>query len=160
MTEGSGDPSKGPPGRLDALLSGVRFGQFASVGIAGAIVDVSMLVVLTEEFGILPELATVAGIESAILVMFAINERWTFAAHGQTGLGPLLRRLGRSHAVRAVGSTTQFLVFVAVYRVFFTPLSIAGIDLWLLVAKGLGMGAGVLLNYTFESLVTWKIHHE
>lgn len=158
MTAGSGD--SGPTGRLDALLSGVRFGQFASVGIVGAVVDVSVLLVLSEALGVLPEIATVAGIESAILVMFAINERWTFARHGQAGLGHLLRRLGRSHAVRAVGSTTQFLVFVAVYRYFFTAISVGGVDLWLLVAKGLGMAAGVLLNYTFESLLTWKVHHE
>ena len=154
---GDGDP---PTGRLDALLSGVRFGQFASVGIVGAVVDVTVLLVLSEGFGVLPEIATVAGIESAILVMFAVNERWTFADEGETGLGPLGYRLVRSHGVRLVGSLTQFLLFVLIYRYLTMPLSLWGIDLWLLVAKGTGMAVAVVLNYTFESLVTWQVHLE
>ena len=161
MSDGTSESTGGPPsGRLDALLSGVRFGQFASVGIVGAAVDVTVLMVLSEVFGVLPEIATAAGIETAILVMFAINERWTFASVGETGLWPTARRLVRSHLVRAAGSTTQFLLFFVIYRYFFTAISVAGIDLWLLVAKGTGMALGVVLNYTFETLLTWQVHLE
>ncbi|MFC6862453.1 GtrA family protein [Halomicroarcula sp. GCM10025817] len=144
------------PDRFEALVSGVRFGQFVSVGVVGALCDTTVLVVLTEVFGVLPEIATILGIETAILVMFAINDNWTFDAEGDhRSLG---RRLLRSHAVRAGGSTTQFVVFVVVYRLLFVPLSLLGLDLWLLVAKAGGIGVGMFVNYVFESLFTWQVH--
>jgi putative flippase GtrA len=164
-------------GRLEALSSGVRFGQFVSVGAVGAVVDTLVLVVLAEGLGLLPELATLVGIETAILVMFAVNERWTFAGEGAPGRGPLLGRLKRSHLVRVAGSLTQFGVFVLVYRGLFVavslgdiglwgtvvstagldPTMLAGLDLWLLVAKGTGIGVGMVVNYVFESLFTWRV---
>jgi putative flippase GtrA len=146
------------PRRLGALLSGARFGRFVSVGAMGAILDLSVLVVLTEVFGVLPEVATLAGIESAILLMFAINERWTFAESGAPGRRPLLRRLLRSHGVRAVGSLTQFVVFVVLYRYGGVAISVSGIDAWLVVAKVGAIGIAVVVNYTFESLFTWRVH--
>ncbi|MFB6360537.1 MAG: GtrA family protein [Halobacteriales archaeon] len=164
------------PHRIAALVSGVRFGQFVSVGAVGAMVDTVVLVTLAEGFGVLPELATLVGIESAILVMFAVNERWTFAGEGAPGRGPLLGRLKRSHAVRVAGSLTQFGVFVLVYRGLFVPVTLgqlslwsvlagglglpttlAGLDVWLLVAKGTGIGVGMVVNYVFESLFTWRV---
>ncbi len=144
--------------RLRALASGVRFGRFISVGILGALLDVTVLVVLTEGFGVLPELATLAGIESAILLMFAVNERWTFASEGTPGRRPLLARLARSHGVRAVGSLTQFVLFVVLYRYVAVGLTVWGIDAWLVVAKVGAIGIAVLVNYTFESLFTWRVH--
>ncbi len=164
-------------GRLAALASGVRFGRFVSVGVVGAVVDTVVLLTLAEGLGVLPELATLVGIETAILVMFAVNERWTFAGEGDPGRGPLLGRLKRSHLVRVAGSLTQFAVFVLVYRVLFVavtlgdlplwtaavdavglgPGSLAGLDVWLVVAKGTGIGVGMVVNYVFESLFTWRV---
>ena len=163
-------------GRVDELLSGVRFGKFVSVGLVGAVFDTAVLVTLTEGFGVVPEVATLVGIETAILVMFAINERWTFADEGEGDRRSLLGRLKRSHVVRALGSLTQFVVFVIVYRFLFVPLvlgdvgvlaagdalgvsmaGLAGLDLWLLVAKGSGIGIGMLVNYVAESLFTWRV---
>ncbi|PSQ18881.1 sugar translocase [Halobacteriales archaeon QS_8_69_26] len=143
---------------FEELVSGVRFGQFVSVGVVGAVCDTTVLVVLTEVFGVLPELATLAGIETAILVMFLLNDNWTFAAAADDGTGSLVRRLARSHAVRAVGSLTQFVVFVTVYRFAFVPASFASVDVWLLVAKGTGIGLGMVVNYVFESVFTWQVH--
>jgi len=144
--------------RLTALVSRVRFGKFVSVGIVGAVCDTAVLVVLVELAGLLEEVAVLVGIETAVLVMFALNERWTFAGAGQAGRGSLLRRLVRSHAVRAAGITTQFVVFVVVFRLLFVDLTVAGVDGWLLVAKGAGIGTGMLVNYVFESLFTWRVH--
>ena len=146
------------PKRFEALVSGVRMGQFVSVGVVGLVCDTAVLLVLTEVFGVLPELATLAGIEMAILVMFLVNDRWTFSDAGAEN--SLARRLVRSHLVRASGSTTQFLIFTAVYRLLFVPLSVVGIDLWLLVAKGSGVAVGMTVNYVFESLITWEVHRD
>jgi putative flippase GtrA len=150
MTDGTGS-------RVDALRSRVRFGQFVSVGVVGAVCDTTVLIALTS-LGVLPEIATLAGIETAILIMFAINENWTFAGEGGSGRGSLVRRLARSHGVRAAGSLTQFLVFVAVFRGVSVTVLVVGVNLWLLVAKGTGIGFGMVVNYVFESLFTWQVH--
>jgi putative flippase GtrA len=142
---------------VDALRSRVRFGKFVSVGVVGAVCDTAVLVALTR-FGVLPELATLVGIETAILVMFGINERWTFAGEGTGDTRSLFGRLLRSHGVRAAGSLTQFLVFVAVFRGVSVVVLVLGVNLWLLVAKGSGIAIGMIVNYVFESLVTWQVH--
>lgn len=143
--------------RLDALKSRKRLVQFISVGAVGTACDVTVLLVLVEVVGLLEELAFVAGFETAILVMFLINDRWTFAAEGESQRRSVLRRLGRSHAVRSAGFLTQFIVFVAVYRLLYTSLPVYGIDGWLLVAKGAGIVLGFTVNYVFESLFTWRV---
>ena len=144
---------------VDALRSRVRFGKFVSVGVIGAVCDTTVLVTLTQ-LGVLPEVATLVGIETAILVMFAINENWTFAEHGAADGRSLLGRLARSHGVRAAGSLTQFVVFVAVFRGFSVTILLAGVNLWLLVAKGGGIAVGMVVNYVFESLFTWRVHRD
>lgn len=154
------DGAPNSPDRLGSLLSGIRFGKFASVGAVGAMVDVGMLLVFTEVVGITPEIATLLSIECSILTMFAINERWTFAEHGAPGFRALGRRLVRSHGVRAVGTAAHLLVFYLLLWNQFLTVTGAGIDFWPVVAKGSGIAAGVVFNYTFESLITWKIHLE
>jgi putative flippase GtrA len=148
------------PDRLGSLLSGIRFGKFASVGAVGAVVDIGTLVILTEGVGIPAEFATLLSIECAILTMFAINERWTYADDGAPGIGPLFRRLLRSHGVRAVGTAAHLLVFYLLLWNQFMAVTALGLDLWPVVAKGTGIASGVFFNYTFESLVTWQIHLE
>ncbi|MFT4949520.1 MAG: putative flippase GtrA [Natronomonas sp.] len=144
---------------VDALRSRVRFGKFVSVGAVGAVCDTTVLVTLTQ-VGVLPEVATLVGIETAILVMFAVNESWTFADHGAGDGRSLLGRLARSHGVRAAGSLTQFVVFVAIFRGGSVTVLLAGLNLWLLVAKSGGIAVGMLVNYVFESLFTWQVHRE
>jgi putative flippase GtrA len=64
------------PDRLEPLCSGVRFGQFLSVGVVGAVSDTVVLATARLVVG-LPEVwAKAAGIETAILVMFLVNEHW------------------------------------------------------------------------------------
>jgi len=163
--------------RLSAIASGTRFGMFVSVGVFGAACDTVVLVVLTEVLGVLAEVATLAGIETAVLVMFLVNEYWTFADEGAADRGSFLARLKRSHVVRAAGVTTQFVVFVAVYRGLSRDILLGDVgpwvaltravgvgplapelDVWLLVAKGGGIAIGMLVNYVFESLFTWRVH--
>jgi putative flippase GtrA len=148
------------PDRFDALVSGVRFGQFVSVGAIGAVFDVTTLVLLTELAGVPAAYANVASIETAILVMFAVNEHWTFADEGGGGARSLGRRLVRSHVVRAGGSTLQYVLLVAVYYRVAVNLTVAGVDLWLVAVKGGAIAVAMLVNYVFESLFTWQVHRE
>ena len=145
---------------LAALTSRVRIGQFVSVGVVGAAFDTAVLVFLVELVGVLEEIALLVGIEVAIIVMFLLNDNWTFAGEGRDDRRSFVRRLAKSHVVRSGGIVTQFVVFVVVYRLLFVSFPVAGIDGWLLVAKGLGIACGLVVNYTFESLYTWRVHHD
>ena len=140
----------------DSLLSGRRFGKFASVGVVGAVFDVTTATLL-RELGVFPELAVFVGIEVAIVVMFLLNDNWTFAEQGAAGLGAALRRLLRSNLVRAGGILGQLATFWLFVRVVALDLPVAGIDGWFVVSKVAGIGTGMVVNYVAESLVTWRI---
>ena len=141
---------------VDSLLSGTRFGKFASVGAVGAAFDVTTSTVL-RELGVFPELAVFVGIEVAIVVMFLLNDNWTFAEQGAAGVRAALGRLLRSNLVRAGGIAVQLLTFRFFYRVVALELTVAGVDGWFVVSKVAGIGTGMVVNYIAESLVTWRV---
>ena len=144
--------------RVDALLSGARFGQFVSVGVVGAISDNVVLATLKLLFGV-PELwAKAAGVETAIVVMFLVNEHWTFAGQGASGRIPFLKRLGKSHLVRSGGVTIQLVVYWALVTLLDFELVVFGTDLWFLAASPIAIAVAMSVNYVFESLFTWEVH--
>lgn len=143
---------------VDALLSGVRFGQFVSVGVVGAISDNAVLAVLKLVFGV-PELwAKAAGVETAILVMFLVNEHWTFAGEGVAGRVPFLKRLGKSHLVRSGGVAVQLSVYWLLIEYVDLTVTVLGTDLWFLLASPIAIATAMTVNYVFESLFTWQVH--
>ena len=141
---------------VDSLLSGTRFGKFASVGAVGAAFDVTTSTVL-RELGVFPELAVFVGIEVAVVVMFLLNDNWTFAEQGAAGVRAALGRLLRSNLVRAGGIVVQLLTFRFFYRVVALELTVVGVDGWFVVSKVAGIGTGMVVNYVAESLVTWRV---
>ncbi|SDJ21789.1 Putative flippase GtrA (transmembrane translocase of bactoprenol-linked glucose) [Halovenus aranensis] len=145
---------------LDALKSRARFGKFVSVGVVGAISDNSMLTVLGLVFGVPEMLAKAAGIETSILVMFLVNEHWTFADAGDQGTVPFLRRLGKSHLVRAGGVSVQLAVYWVLTQRLTFELVVFGEDLWFIAASPVAIAVAMSVNYVFESLFTWQVHTE
>jgi putative flippase GtrA len=143
-------------GRVEALLSGVRFGKFVSVGAVGAAFDLTVSTLLILQFGVVGEVAKVAGAEVAIVVMFFINEHWTFAEEATGGALPTLRRLLKSNLVRSGGVAVQFLVVRSLGGLDVT-LTAFGVDLWQLVPLPIAIVVSMLLNYVLESLVTWRV---
>jgi putative flippase GtrA len=139
-----------------ALASGVRFGKFVSVGAVGAAFDVTTTTALIVGFGVLGEYAKLVGAEVAIIVMFAINERWTFSELGAPGIVPTLKRFLRSNLVRSGGLAVQFLI-VRGLRQLDVAVVVFGFDLWQLIPIPIAIGASVLLNYVAESLLTWRV---
>ncbi|MFT4922323.1 MAG: putative flippase GtrA [Haloarculaceae archaeon] len=143
---------------VDALLSGVRFGQFVSVGVVGALSDNTVLATLKLAFGV-PELwAKAAGVETAIVVMFLVNEHWTFKGQGASGRLPFLRRLGKSHLVRSGGVTVQLVVYWFLIEQIDLTIDVLGTDLWFLAASPIAIGVAMSVNYVFETLFTWQAH--
>jgi putative flippase GtrA len=141
---------------VEELFSTVRFGQFVSVGAAGAVVDMTATVLLTSRGGFYPGTAKLIGAELAIALMFLINDRWTFAEAGALGGKAKLRRFLKSNLVRAGGVGVATVVFVLLAGVDIT-LPIGGEELWLATANAAGIGAGMFVNYIAESLFTWRL---
>lgn len=150
--------SRDTMGLLDPLLSGVRFGKFASVGAVGAAVDNAVLAFLGLVLGVHEMWAKAAGIEAAIVVMFLVNESWTFKREGKRGAVPFAKRLGRSHLVRAGGVTVQLVVYWLLTQQLTVELVIAGTDLWFLAASPIAIAVAMVINYVAESLFTWRVH--
>ncbi|PSP83135.1 sugar translocase [Halobacteriales archaeon QS_6_64_34] len=148
------------PDRFESLVSGVRFGQFLSVGVVGAISDNTVLAVLGLVFGVPDLWAKAAGVETAIVVMFLVNEHWTFSGDGEAGLRPFLERLGKSHLVRTGGVTVQLVVYWLLTQQLTVELVVAGRDLWFLAASPIAIAAAMSVNYVFESLFTWQVHRD
>jgi len=146
------------PDRFESLVSGVRFGQFVSVGVVGAISDNTVLAVLGLVFGVPDLWAKAAGVETAIVVMFLVNEHWTFADAGASGLVPFAKRLGKSHLVRSGGVAVQLSVYWVLVDWLSITLVVAGTDLWFLAASPIAIAVAMLVNYVFESLFTWRVH--
>jgi putative flippase GtrA len=140
----------------DELLTVDRFGQFVSVGLVGAAFDITTSSVLTAGLGVAPELSKLVGAEVAIVVMFAINEHWTFAGHGLGGRVALLKRFLKSSLVRSGGVAVQVAVVWVLTRL---PIAIqfAGVDLWELATFPMAIACSLLLNYVLESLFTWRV---
>ncbi|WP_254522526.1 GtrA family protein [Natrinema caseinilyticum] len=137
--------------RARALLSTTRFSQFVGVGFVGAAVDNAVLFLLIEGTGLGLQGAKLVSWELGIGVIFAINERWTFANHGSLGFDALGRRFVRSNAVRLGGLVVTLAVLTVLVRWF---------DVWFVTANVIGIGVGFFVNYTCESLYTWKVHRE
>lgn len=141
----------------DALVEPARFGQFLGVGAIGAVVDLTVSSVLTLGGLLPPEWAKVVGAECAIILMFLINDRWTFSDHGAAGWRAKLRRLVKSNLVRSGGIAVQFAVVYLLTRGDLTVI-VAGTDVWPVLTMPIAIGCAFLVNYTAESLLTWRVH--
>lgn len=122
--------------------------RFLSVGIIGAIVDNLVLYSLVEFWQVPPMIVKFASAESSILVMFILNEKWTFSNYGDRSLFELGRRLGMSHIVRFGGLIVGIVVMYILYKFF---------GIWYLLANVLGIGVGFIVNYVCESILTWQV---
>lgn len=145
------------PDRLAPLVSGVQFGQFLSVGAVGAIADTAVLTASMLLIGLSELWGKAIGIEVAILLMFLLNERWTFTDYGAGGWRPFLGRLGKSHLVRSGGVAVQLAVFWVLTGPYSLQLRLGGTDLWFLAASLVSIGVATLINYVFEGLFTWGL---
>jgi putative flippase GtrA len=145
------------PERVKPLVSGAQFGQFLSVGAVGAIADTIVLAAATLLVGVSELWGKAAGIEVAVVLMFLLNERWTFTSYGSGGWRPLLARLGKSHLVRSGGVAVQLAVFWLLTSPYGIEVSIRGFDIWFLLASLASIGIATVINYVFEGLFTWDI---
>lgn len=145
------------PAIFRAIVDGVRFRRFATVGALGAIVDLSISIPLTMLTSIPPEVAKFIGAEVAIVLMFLVNDRWTFREVPSDGWGHQLRRLIKSNVVRGGGLAIQIIVVFVLVRSG-VVLEVAGTDIWAAVTMPIAIGCGFFANYLGETLLTWRAH--
>jgi len=134
--------------RCRSLVSSGRLVRFASVGLLGAAVDFAVLVSLVEFWGLRLELGKIVSAETAILVMFALNESWTFSEWGEPDYRSVLRRLGSSNVVRLGGLAVATVVLSLLVRLLAIPY---------LLANTVGIACGFSVNFLTESYFTWSV---
>ncbi|MFW6458028.1 MAG: GtrA family protein [Halodesulfurarchaeum sp.] len=144
--------------RTRALYDAARIGQFVSVGVSGATLETLIVFVLTGLGSAPPLAAKAVGAEASISLMFLLNDRWTFAGEGRRGWRAILRRYGKSHLVRIGGLGVAFATLYALTAWTSVEIVLKGVDLWPTIANGIGIGAGMTVNYVAESLITWRVH--
>jgi len=137
--------------RLRSLVAADRLMQFVAVGTIGASVDMSLLVLFHSVVGLPLVVSKLAGAEISYLVMFVINERWTFSSFGDSSFRARIRRFGTSNGVRLGGLVTATVVLLTLTET---------VGLWYPLANAVGIGVGFFVNYTFESLLTWRVHRK
>lgn len=138
----------GGKSRINSLVSGLRIGQFLSVGILGAGVDTGTLTVLTTYFGVSTIIAKIASAEVAILIMFYVNDRWTFSEFRGKETPHLLWRFLRSNIVRIFGVGIATMVLLILVKQF---------SVWVPLANIIGIVVGFVVNYLAESIFTWRV---
>lgn len=134
--------------RLRSLVTSGRLLRFASVGLVGTAVDFAILVSLVEFWGLWLELSKIISAETAILVMFALNESWTFSEWGDSGYRSVVRRLGTSNLVRLGGISVATIVLSLLVRLSAIPY---------LLANAVGIACGFSVNFLAESYFTWSV---
>lgn len=139
-----------------AVVDGSRLSKFLSVGAVGAVIDLSISALLTLS-GVLPAYwAKLVGAECAIVVMFVLNDRWTFSQPGRPPLPRVFRRFLTSNLVRTVGLAVQFGVVWRLVRLD-VAIVFAGQNLWPLLTLVIAIGCSVIVNYVLESRVTFRV---
>ena len=143
--------------RRAVLFDLERLGQFASVGILGATIDIAISGALVLYWDLLPELAKLIGAECAIVVMFLVNDRWTFSGSGAGGCRAKVHRLVKSNLVRSGGIGVQLVVVFVLTRISYS-VYVGATDIWPVLTMPIAIGCGFLVNYIGETLFTWRAY--
>ncbi len=127
-------------------LTDLRKGfKFSAASVAGLVLENVFLVVLVELADSPLIAAKLVGAEISIAFMFLLNNRFTY----EGSPGSVLTRFLKSNAVRAGG----VLIATAVLKIG------VSLGVWYLLANIIGVCVGFVFNYGFETLYTWKEHH-
>lgn len=143
-------------GVIDTLVNPTRFGRFASVGIIGASIDLAISSTLVLMTDLPPELVKLIGAEVAIIVMFFINDRWTFHEIDSRSRWHTVKRLVKSNVVRSGGLLVQVAVVFVLTRLSISVL-VGETDVWPVLTMPIAIACGFLANYVGETLFTWRV---
>jgi len=126
--------------RLEELI------KFGIVGGSGVLVNMGLLFVLTRYVSVRLEIASVIAIETSILSNFFLNNLWTFSKR-DTHV-PFWVRLFRYHLVTGLAGIVNYLVLL---------LLVKTLGLHDMLSNLIGIAIGTLINYSLNSLWTWRV---
>lgn len=126
----------------------LRLIKFSTVGAIGAVINMGSLWILTELWGIFYLFSSVVAIEITIIMLFMMNDRWTFNDRKSTHIGQFIKRFLKSNLWRSGGLTINIgvLFFLTEYM-----------GVYYFISNIFGIICAFLLNYILESRLTWKI---
>lgn len=126
--------------RLEELI------KFGIVGGSGVLVNMGLLFVLTRYLSVRLEIASVIAIETSILSNFFLNNLWTFSKR-DTHV-PFWVRLFRYHLVTGLAGIVNYLVLL---------LLVKTLGLHDMLSNLIGIAFGTIINYSLNSLWTWRV---
>jgi len=126
--------------RLEELV------KFAIVGGSGVLVNMGLLFILTRYLSVRLEIASVIAIEVSILSNFFFNNLWTFKKR-DTHV-PFWSRLLRYHLVTGLAGIENYLVLLLLVKTF---------GLHDMISNLIGIAIGTIINYSLNSLWTWRV---
>jgi dolichol-phosphate mannosyltransferase len=123
-----------------------RFLKFCLVGVWGSVVNLGLLLLLTEVAGLHYVASAVIGVETAIITQFILNDQWTFRDRRDMACGTLVR--ARKYFLTCTGGVT-------IYFLILIPLTeFAGV--YYAVSAVIGIFVGFLWNYAGSTLWAWR----
>lgn len=131
--------------RYHDIVTG-SFGKFMVVGSIGFIINTVVLVAL-KRVGIHPGIGSAVGAELAIISNFFLNNAWTFKERGVRG-GKMIPKLVQFN-IASIGAV------ILQSATVFAGTQVFGINTYLYFYV-LGVGLGLIWNYTMYSRVIWK----
>lgn len=126
-----------------------EFIKFGIVGGSGVIVNMGLLYILTRFFSVRLEIASAIAIEVSILSNFFLNNLWTFKKRNTHV--PFWSRLLRYHLVTGLAGIVNYLVLLLLVKTF---------GLHDMLSNLIGIAIGTVINYSLNSLWTWRVRSE
>jgi len=126
----------------------LRLIKFSIVGAIGAGINTGFLWAFTDVAGLFYLYSSAIAIEIAIIMQFLMNDRWTFKERKTTHLEQFMKRILKSNLWRSGGLAVNIgvLYFLTEY-----------VGVYYLLSNIAGIFCAFLLNYLFESRLTWGI---
>jgi len=129
--------------RLEELI------KFGIVGGSGVVVNMGLLFILTRFLSVRLEIASAIAIEVSILSNFFLNNLWTFKKRNTHV--PFWSRLLRYHLVTGLAGIVNYLVLLLLVKTF---------GLHDMLSNLIGIVIGTFINYSLNSLWTWRVRSE
>lgn len=123
--------------------------KFGIVGGSGVLVNMGLLFILTRFLSVRLEIASAIAIEVSIVSNFLLNNLWTFKKR-DTHV-PFWTRLLRYHLVTGLAGVVNYLVLLLLVKTFGWHDMLSNL---------IGILIGTFINYSLNSLWTWKVRSE
>ncbi len=123
-----------------------RLFKFLLVGGSGVLVNMGLLWILTESFGLFYVLSGAVSIETSILTNFVLNDLWTFRGRNNTGNNIVLRAL-KYNLVCGVGAGLNLGILTLLTQ---------GFGVHYLISNLFGIATAALWNYGGSIKWAWR----